>query len=475
MPGAYAEISIKNVDVYGSAAIESGQFVKYKYGSWGHELNNQWLQDNLVILGIKTQLHPRLQGVVGVMGWINYSAFPDSLLSDPSRDLRNANIAFSFDRAEMVVNLSPDIKDSLLKLEIGLFPYKYNKDARNLGEYMFRSGCYPGFLYSAGFDMSGAQLSGLRVSNSLVNGQWHNDLLLTSELYLYPLNDFSLTLVSDFTTKNKVFTVGAGLQLYRCLPVNADYTQPQRYINNKTTSTTPLAPNYYFNSDDPLHKDTLFYTFAGTKIMARFTFDPKPLFSSSMFGAEDLKLYGEAIILGVKDYPANPELPGTILPSNPWNAVPVNEFGYDKLMQKMPIMLGINLPTFKILDVLSVETEYYGKKYVNRVPVMTSAFGGTPRLPVPYDNQVNGGYPEGDKSYSGGDGTYSKSTYFGGAAQWKWSIYAKKTLLNNLNIAIQAARDHSIVQTSLSKQLDYEEALIKDNQWYWMLKLGYDF
>ena len=49
------------------------------------------------------------------------------------------------------------------------------------------------------------------------------------------------------------------------------------------------------------------YTFAGTKIMARFSFDMKGLIpADSLFGLlgkEDLKLYGEATILGLKNYP----------------------------------------------------------------------------------------------------------------------------------------------------------------------------
>ena len=202
--------------------------------------------------------------------------------------------------------------------------------------------------------------------------------------------------------------------------------------------------------------------------MARFTFDPKPLLgNSTLFGPEDLKLYSEAIILGVNNYPANPDS------DKAWGNTVVNEFGYNKLMQKMPIMIGLNLPTFKFLDVFSIETEYYGKKYVNRVPVITEGLTSM-RLPVPYDNQLNSGSPEGDAA-AGGDGTYSKRTYFGGEAQWKWSIYAKKTLFNNFNITAQIARDHSRVQTALFQSIDQEEALIKNKQWYWMLKFGYNF
>ena len=513
----YAEESLNKVGFYGLADTRSGQFANYKFGVKGHELEHQWIQNNMVILGVKTQFHPRLQGGIGLLGWIAYHTFPDSMLMDASRIAKGTDVLFRFDRAEMTLNCSPDPEDSLCKITVGLFPYKYNKEVRNLGEYLFRTGCYPGYIMSDGFDMPLAQIAGIRVSSDLFNF-WHNELLLTTELYLYPLNDFSLTYLTDVSLFKRVFNFGAAVQLYHCFPVNNDYTQPENYIQYNVAPTTPKAPNYYFAKDDAAKTDTLFYTFAGTKIMARFTFDPKPLLGMDIFGAEDLKLYSEAIILGVKNYPANLDIDLN------WGNAPVNEFGYNKLMQKMPIMFGFNWPTHQFLsylivpsamtymlepnfdkkgskaafvyfgsyvtalgswlldktlgintklDVLSVEAEYYGKKYVNRVPVIGQGLGMM-RLPIPYDPQLNSGYPSGDITASG-SGKYSKSTYYARAAQWKWSIYAKKTLFNNFSITVQAARDHSRVQTTLASSLDQEEALIKDKQWCWMLKFGYSF
>ena len=457
----------ENIELSGAASIQSGQLMNYKYRTKGHELSHQWMQDNKLVLGLRTQFNPRLKAAVGVMGWLYYNLFPDSMLVDDARVSKATAVEFHFDRAEMIVNASPDPQDSLCEVHIGITPYKYNREARNLGEYMFRTGCYPGYIASDGLDLW-PQIAGIFAGNTLFD-HWHNALFFTTELYLYPMNDFSLTYLTDATLANNVLTVGGGIQLFRCLPVNNDYTQPRYYLSNVAVpGSTPTAPNYYFAKDDPQHLDTLFYTFAGTKLMARFTFDPKPLLGLDIFGGEDLKLYSEAVILGVKNYRPNPDLAAT-----PWNNVPINEFGYDKLMEKMPVMVGLNLPAFKILDLISVEAEYYGKRYVNRVPVVTQGLG-LMRLPVPYDNQLNAGYPNGSPD-NNGDGTYSKSTYYGGAAHWKWSLYLKKTLLGNMSIVTQLARDHSRVQTSLPQSIDQEEALIKDKQWYWVLKFGYSF
>lgn len=465
----YAEGQVNQVEFFGSASMQSGQMVNYKFLTTGYELTHQWLQDYMMAFGFRARLNPRVQGVMGANGWLLYNAYPDSLLQDPGRDVRSASIVYGIERAEMIVNCSPDPTDSLCSVHAGLFPFKYNREVRNLGEYLFRTGCYPGYIISDGFDRAGVQLGGIRVTNDLFNC-WHNELFLTSELYLYPLNDFSLTYLTDFTPfQNRMLNFGAAVQMFRYFSINNDYTTPKYYLTTVAVpGSTPTAPSYYFSKDDPLHTDTLFYTFAGTKIMARFTFDPKPLMEGiSIFGPEDLKLYSEAIILGVKNYPANPD------PDYNWAGMPVNEFGYDKLIEKMPIMLGLNLPAFKILDVFSVEAEYYGKKYANRVPVITQKLSMM-TLPVPYDPNVNGGYPSGD-SLSSGLGTYSKDTYRSGAAQWKWSVYLKKSLFGNMNITVQAARDHMRVPTTVVRNIDQEEALIKDKQWYWMLKFGYSF
>ena len=126
-------------------------------------------------------------------------------------------------------------------------------------------------------------------------------------------------------------------------------------------------------------------------------------------------------------------------------------------------MLGLNIPAFKYLDVVSLEIEYYGKKYPNQVP-FPKVGAAMNRYPVPIP-------PAG----SDFNGNYTDATYAGGAAHWKWSIYAKKTLFNNFNIIGQIARDHCRILTTLPVNIDQEEALVLDKHWYWMLKFAYEF
>jgi hypothetical protein len=457
----------ENPELFGTAELQAGQYKNFKYRKEGFELTDKWMQDNILTMGIRSTINERLSGDVSLKAWLFFNPFPDSLMKDVTKDMNAPSIDFYMMSARMKLRLSPDPEDSLFNLEIGLFPFKYNREVRNLGEYLFRTGCYPGYIYSEGFDLAGTQLSGIHLRNNLLDGAVINDLFFTSELYLYPAKDFSLTLLTDISpANNRVINFGLGLQFFRLLSVDKAYTTPTRYESLRGAAEQKPAPNWYITGAG----DTAYYTFAGTKIMGRLTFDPKPLLKlPDIFGPEDLRLYAEAIILGVKNYPANLDSSNINYPR------PINEFGFDKLMEKMPIMAGFNLPAFRLLDVLSLEVEYYGKKYVNRVPIYANS-QDMMRLPLPYDPKINQGYPNGDTLFlPEASGAYSKDTYKTGVAQWKWSLYARRTLFENFNITLQFARDHTLIKTGLAQNVDFEEIFIKNNQWYWMLKFGYSF
>jgi hypothetical protein len=51
--------------------------------------------------------------------------------------------------------------------------------------------------------------------------------------------------------------------------------------------------------------DSSFYTFKGAKLMAKAAIDFKKIIPGGLFGKQDLRLYGEATILGLTDYPKN--------------------------------------------------------------------------------------------------------------------------------------------------------------------------
>ena len=51
-------------------------------------------------------------------------------------------------------------------LDVGYFPFKYNGDAWNLGEYLFRTGTYPQFLIT-NFDFAASRVAGVNAPGTL--------------------------------------------------------------------------------------------------------------------------------------------------------------------------------------------------------------------------------------------------------------------------------------------------------------------
>jgi hypothetical protein len=453
----------KGLDIHGFVQMQGGQFVNYKYRSTNY--SHKWLQRNLLGFDLNATVNPRLNIYMTTGALVTFNTQSYKTITNPD-DFANAPVAgLILDRAEMVIHCSPDPAEKLLDIGIGWWNEKYNRDARNLGEYLFRSGAYPGYIYQSGFDECFLNLAGIRLNSDLF-GMWHNELMLTSEIQMAPFTDFSLAYLTEASFLQKAITIGGGIQLYRCFSADPDLTSPKEVWRNAAPQTA--APNYYLDSvadngfGGALY-DTSYYTFAGTKVMFRLAFDPKPLLGLDIFGKEDLKIYGEAAILGLKNYQNNSY---SVDNSNTFGR-PVSEFGYDTLLQKMPMMFGFNFPAFKVLDLLSLEFEYYGKKYVNAVaiPKGIGTGGYFPATVLP-TQRLDGGYAEYDS-------LYKKS----GAVNWKWSVYAKKTFFNNFTITAQAARDHILNTTRgfSMKEVDREEALVKKDQWYWMLKFSANF
>ncbi len=344
------------------------------------------------------------------------------------------------------------VPDDVFTAEIGLgvFPYKYNPDVRNLGENLFRSGTYPGWLRSD-FDKTASVLTGLRVSSTAF-GIWKNDLLVTTEMQMYPLYDISYSWLSSIKL-GKVLEIGSGIDLARFTPANDSLTTRRKdifgetvpfYLKNGVYVPDPQTPGKI----DTVGGDTAYYTFTGIKLMGRMSIDLKGLLPdrvASVFGENDAKIYGEVNILGLEnqgDY-------------------------YDKLWQRIPVTFGLNVPAFKFLDVLSCEFEYYRMPYPdnyrNQIQVMRQTYGGTP---IP-DNQIDyfNGYSNNpkDSSMSYNWDKYDKDS-------WKWSVYIKKSFGPNFALVGQAARDHLRTMSNSLTARDYDEILTLDSHWYFALK-----
>jgi hypothetical protein len=143
------------------------------------------------------------------------------------------------------------------------------------------------------------------------------------------------------------------VNFYRFLSIESKLTSPD-YLSVTGRDQSPSGPhpyrrsNIYVDYSDTAGgaaPDTTFISFAGVKLMAHATVDPKPLFGSpEILGPEDLKVYGEVALLGLENDKAHKDL-------------------YGDYRHRMPVMAGFNIPAFRLLDVLSLEVEWYGAKF----------------------------------------------------------------------------------------------------------------
>lgn len=402
----------------GVGSIEAGQLVKWQFR--GGDSSHTWVQQSKVRLVADKKINSWMNVLLGFEGAAWYDTY-DTYSNNPIVTPKEW-FTFIIHQSEAFFNFG-----DALKIDCGVFPYKYNPNAQNLGEYVFRSGAYPGFLVTE-FDFPLVRLTGLRLNNRLF-GKLDQDLIINMETEYKPFHDFTVSYIGA-VTPHPALTVGAGISFSHLISVNEKYTTPKtpgtQYVDNPDTLKTA-------SGTDSIVGDTVSLTFRGIKVMGRICVDIKSIFPWSAFGPEDCKLYGEATILGVKSY----------------------KLYYDTLWQRIPIMFGINIPAFKLLDVLSLEAEWYGSPYPNNYQ---KAFSITvPPSPVPDGPAVN----------------YSADVYR--TDNWKWSVYAKKTIWNSFGVIGQLARDHFRTRANNPYNDEREESLTKNEQWYWMLKLAYSF
>ncbi len=310
-----------------------------------------------------------------------------------------------------------------LQLTVGNFPYAYSSDAHNLGQYLLRGYVYPGALVS-GFGNIYGGLARYR------SGGFRNDLILKSEAEDKPQFDFSVANITTYQVAPG-FEIGAGVNFYRLLPQDSKLTSPNKDCEDDLgpyAGGTQRNPCYVIDTSGS-SPDTVTVSLAGTKVMARFSLDPKILFgwmgaAGRPWGKQDWIVYGEAALLGIKDYPVY----------------------YDDKARRIPVMVGFNIPAWGYLDNLSLEVEYYASK--NSSDNLAAQNGSA--IPV-VNPDVNNARDD-----------------------WKWSLQAGKVLMGNLKLSAQVANDHSRLGGSHDLATGVE-AYTTPKDWYWTCKLAYFF
>jgi hypothetical protein len=323
-----------------------------------------------------------------------------------------------------------------LSITAGNFSHDYNRNAKNLGHYLLRGPVYPGLLMG-GFqdfdiDSSKSNVLGARVHHAL--GNFSHDVILQNEKDLPPTFDWSLAYVAKYKAFN-AFEFGGGVNFYRLVPYNAKLETPGHLVTDAKRSIEVL---------DSASGDTLFYTHQGIKLMAMFNLDLKRLWGDES-ASRDWELYGEAAVLGTKNY-------GSV---------------YKNINQRIPVMAGFNFPTFGLLDFLSLEVEWYGSPYrndlanignLNNVADWTEL---TPVRPTPSPVPVKAVYPDSTRD------------------NFKWSLNMEKTVLNHVRFITQVANDHyrprPMATGSIRAKGGTATAFTSPQDWYLMFRVGYFF
>jgi hypothetical protein len=435
-PTGYASFSVGQI-----VNAENPETAEYLSAFTTPQLNHLLLQNIITGFNLETTFKPLPVSTNLGIEMKTYIQTPrsatDNLYGQDSRYYYFAYLT----RADFIYSSGPEFN-----LDFGYFPFKYNSDSRNLGEYLFRTGMYQPYIVT-NFDFPLARLAGLCVSGSLPDSILTWDGLLTMDISGATIGDLNLTGIASYKPF-KPFEIGAGVSFCSFISANSDRTHPAEnapWVSND-------ASDMYVSGGD-----TQTYTFAGTKIMARASFDFKELLPDlkQNLGENDLKIYSEAAILGVENYPHS--IAADTVRSAADTMV-IYGTDYSKLLQRLPVMFGINLPTFKVLNILNFEAEWFGCNY-----------------PDAEDGAVGLGLPS-EQTYQGGSGDIP---YPDSAKQhWKWSVYAKKTFAGHFDIVGQVACDHyrwELNDYGQQAQFGGVEAFREPSNYYYIIKLAYNF
>jgi hypothetical protein len=417
-------------------AIDIGQIVKGKTGS--SEFEYQPMNRNTLVLTQAGRLGEAWTFKAGIMGllWWPFNTNPSEAIH---RTLRS-----EVRLQEAVARLGiPDPEVSPAFLELGWFQYKYNRDARNLGEYLYRSGTYPGIVYTTDgyqlMDNANYESLGAHFRYTQGNGMVTHDVNLFAEPFMAPIGD--LTPAYEFGLNLPFFQAGVGAAWNRLFAWRPSRMRPKT-PDNTYARITDVRTDAAGNPDtvaiagrldqlvafNPIDTAVLgHWTKRGLKLMARAAFDFGFLLPADLKGPEDLRIYAEAAVLGWEN----------------------QGFFYEDRTRRIPVMAGINLPAFKLLDLLSVQAEYYAARFDNIRSYTTSSF------PI-WDVESFSAYDPSD---------YEKD-------DWKWSVYAVRSLGRLARVRVQAANDHLRLREFLLQQSD-ETLTRRPSHWYYLLRLEF--
>ncbi len=314
-----------------------------------------------------------------------------------------------------------------LKFESGLVPYTINPQVKTLGNYLFRSTIHPPSVQNK-MDYPWADLLGGIAGVGLFNNKVTFEAIIASEYIYVPLYDFTPAFTLNYQP-NEVIDIGGAIAFNHAIQVSS-------------------ASSAYIT-------DSIGKKWQGTKLDFRAIFDPKPLFGGMPNIEKDqFKIYAELAFLGLEDRlevdtnnlselrttdPDSAELKKLVFPPN-------------SILHRMPFMIGINLPTWKIFDLLSIELEWFYSPYANDWFGKFS-WGGISEARQPswlsqWDNYIN-------------------------KDNFKWAINIRKSLYN-FEIRSFFGSDHTIYKYVNQQIGNFEQTMKRPKDWHWFAELRYN-
>jgi hypothetical protein len=329
-----AELNTTNdklkLSIKGKGEFAFGQVVRGRGVAGTGAVKNVWAEGASGHLSLEAVYDKQLKLVLGVDADMKFSWPIETQFSET----KTAQPLVSLGETYGLYTVEGDW--GLFDICAGYFGYKYNPDVRNLGEFLFRSATYPAYIITD-FDYPQAKLLGLRLGTKLLDKSLTYDVILSSETVFYPAMDWSLSQLLSYDIGNLGFVnFGAGFSWAHLFSVY-DYNT----ISGSTTSPIMEATRYVpVDSSDTLP----YFTFKGSKLMTRLSIDPLAFIrkNDTYFGENDLKIYGELLVIGLKSYPDSTAT-GRPNPS------------YSDWKEKAPVTFGMYLPTFNLIDLLNVE------------------------------------------------------------------------------------------------------------------------
>lgn len=422
VPLAFAESSDteneSNITITGSGNIMFGQIASgYAFKTFGNQYFEKTWQN--FYSGRINIISKPTEWFTTIISPEISSAFPVTTTSSIMKETYKLAYRAGLPKAVGIFNF--DLGYMTLNIESGVMEYTFNPDVKNLGNYMYRSSSYP-LVLKTNLDYPYANIVGIHPEIGLLNNTLKLGSIINSITTQAPFNDFSLGFFASYSPESKFIDVGFGICADRLISVNDRATD---VVNDKAN----------------LGDTTL--TLRSTKIDFRINLDPKKLLGEGiedMLGKEDGKVYFEAAMLGTKD---------------PTLCFPVDSILPKSIFRRVPLLFGVNIPTFKVLDYLSFEVEFLDYPYAN------DWWGAIVGAPTPKPSRPSNSDTTWVENYRTKD-------------NWKWSVQLKKSI-SKFDFIAFVANDHKFYDTFNAEiQGVTEQTLRTPKDWHWYIKLQYN-